>query len=284
MEFIRPDWPAPAKVRAAMTTRTGGVSAGSYESLNLGLGGDDPARVAENRRRLRAALALPGEPGWLKQVHGVTVVQLGDSPSHRSRGEGWGEGASNAPHPDPLPTFVGRGDDSCLFEADASFTTQPGIVCAVQAADCLPVLFCDDAGSVVAAAHAGWRGLAAGVLEATVRALPAQPAALMAWLGAAIGPQSFEVGAEVRDAFVAAAPAAATAFVPLPRHSREGGNPVFPKFHADLYALARQRLAAAGVTRVSGGGLDTLRERARFFSYRRDGRCGRMAALAWLAR
>jgi polyphenol oxidase len=243
MNLLRPDWPAPPNVGAAMTTRAGGVSQQSYHSLNLGANGDDPAHVAENRRRLRAALDLPGEPVWLRQVHGVQVVdaarvKAGDAP-----------------------------------EADASFTTEPGVVCAVQAADCLPVLLCDDAGTVVAAAHAGWRGLCAGVLEATVRALPARPDALMAWLGAAIGPQSFEVGAEVRDAFVAVDPAAAAAFAP----GRAEG-----KFMADLYALARQRLAAAGVLRVSGGGLDTLREPGRFFSYRRDGRCGRMAALAWL--
>jgi polyphenol oxidase len=174
IEPLRPDWPAPPGVRAAMTTRAGGVSQGPYASLNLGLGGDDPACVAENRRRLRQALALPAEPRWLKQVHGATVVRLFPSPP-RDGPEGPGEGGSAVP------------------EADASYTTDPGVVCVVQAADCLPVLFCDDAGSVVAAAHAGWRGLAAGVLEATVRALPVPPASLMAWLGAAIGPASFEV-------------------------------------------------------------------------------------------
>jgi len=242
--LILPDWPAPANVRAAMTTRVGGVSQLSYQSLNLGLGGDDPAHVAENRRRLREALALPAEPGWLKQVHGATVVRL-------SQGEG------------QIP------------EADASYATGPGTVCVVQAADCLPVLFCDEAGTVVAAAHAGWRGLAAGVLEATVRALPVKPSALMAWLGVAIGPHSFEVGAEVREAFVHNDPAAATAFAPRPAPG---------KFLADLYALARRRLTAAGVARVSGGGRDTVRERDRFFSHRRDGRCGRMAALVWLSR
>jgi hypothetical protein len=175
-----------------------------------------------------------------------------------------------------------------LPEADASWTTEPGVVCAVQAADCLPVLFCDDAGSVVAAAHAGWRGLAAGVLEATVRALPVKPASLMAWLGAAIGPASFEVGAEVRDAFVSRDAQAAAGFLLAP--FAKGGRREAPggfdsaKYLADLYALARQRLASAGVTRVSGGGHDTVRERERFFSYRRDGRCGRMAALVWLSR
>lgn len=229
-----------------MTTRGGGVSQQSYHSLNVGVNGDDPAHVAENRRRLRAALELPGEPVWLRQVHGADVVDAASVT------------AGTAP------------------EADASFTTVPGVVCAVQAADCLPVLFCDDAGTVVAAAHAGWRGLAAGVLEATVRALPVKPTALMAWLGAAIGPRSFEVGAEVRQAFVAADPAAAAAFVSRPE------TPEARKYLADLYRLARQRLAAAGVSRVSGGGHDTLLEHTRFFSYRRDGRCGRMAALVWL--
>jgi YfiH family protein len=253
MEFLRPDWPAPARVHAAMTTRGGGVSQQAYHSLNLGWSGDDPAHVTENRRRVREALQLPAEPGWLKQVHGTHVIRLSPSPP-RSGGEGRGEGA--------------------IPEADASFTTEPGVVCAVQAADCLPVLLCDDDCQVVAAAHAGWRGLAAGVLEATVRALPVKPAALMAWLGAAIGPHSFEVGAEVREAFLLADPAAAAAFQPRPAG----------KYLADLYELARQRLAAAGVHRVSGGGRDTLRERTRFFSYRRDGRCGRMAALVWLSR
>ena len=241
MDLIFPDWPAPSNVRAAMTTR----------SLDLAPGRTD------DRRRLLEALSLPAEPGWLKQVHGTTVTRL--SPSPRLRGEGRGEGP----------------------EADASFTTEPGIVCVAMAADCLPVLFCDDAGTVVAAAHAGWRGLAAGVLEATVSAMAAKPASLMAWLGAAIGPESFEVGAEVREAFVAADVRAAGAFAAVPRHSREGGNPV-PKYLADLYALARQRLTRAGVTRVYGGGLDTHGDSGRFFSYRRDGRCGRMAALVWL--
>lgn len=239
VDLLRPDWPAPARVRAAMTTRLGGVSAGPFASLNLGTGSDDPAHVAENRRRVREALELPTEPAWLQQVHGTTVV----------------DAATVATPP----------------EADASFAEHPGAVCIVQAADCLPVLFCDDAGSVVAAAHAGWRGLASGVLEATIRALPAKPASLMAWLGAAIGPDSFEVGPEVREAFLAHDPAAASAF-----------RPAGSKYYADLFALARQRLAAAGVARVHGGGLDTVRDPRRFFSYRRDGRCGRMAALIWL--
>jgi len=222
MDFIVPDWPAPAGVRAAMTTRA-----------------LDVAR-AEDRRRLREALQLPAEPGWLRQVHGTTVARL--------------------PSPGERP------------EADASYATAAGTVCVAMAADCLPVLFCDDAGSVVAAAHAGWRGLAAGVLEATVQALPAPPRSLLAWMGAAIGPASFEVGAEVREAFLVRDAGAAECFKPRPEQG---------KFLADLYALARRRLAAAGVTRVYGGGLDTLREPSRFYSYRRDGETGRMAALVW---
>jgi polyphenol oxidase len=243
LELIVPDWPAPAGVRAAMSTRRGGVSQGPYASLNLGHGGDDPGCVAENRRRLRQALGLEREPGWLRQVHGTRVAELG------------------APAP---PDGV---------EADASFTTTAGMACAVMVADCLPVLFCDERATVVAAAHAGWRGLAAGVLEATVRALPAAPGSLMAWLGPAIGPGAFEVGPEVRAAFVAADPGAAGCFVV---HGAGGG-----KFLADLFALARRRLAACGVTRVSGGGQCTHSQPGRFFSFRRDGRCGRMAALVW---
>lgn len=233
LDLIVPDWPAPPNVRAAMTTR----------ALDVATGRED------DRRRLREALRLPAEPNWLKQVHGIHVVQL---PSPRSRGEGQGE--------EP--------------EADGSCTTARGVVCAAMAADCLPVLFCNDTGTVVGAAHAGWRGLAAGVLEATVRAMDA-PASLLAWMGAAIGPDSFEVGPEVREAFVSVDPSAAACFRQRPQ--------VPDKFLADLYGLARQRLNKAGVTRVYGGGLDTFADPQRFFSYRRDGRCGRMAALVWMA-
>jgi YfiH family protein len=228
VDLIVPDWPAPANVRAAMTTR----------ALDVGTGRDD------DRRRLREALELPAEPGWLRQVHGTRVARLRP-----------GEGAG--------------------AEADASVATDPGVVCAVMAADCLPVLLCDDAGTTVAAAHAGWRGLAAGVLEATVRATGQPGGRLMAWLGAAIGPGSFEVGAEVREAFIAADPDADACFRP---------RPAAGKFLADLYGLARQRLARAGVRRVHGGGLDTFADPRRFFSYRRDRQCGRLAALVWRAR
>ncbi|MDB5986981.1 MAG: hypothetical protein JWR16_2034 [Nevskia sp.] len=240
--ILRPDWPAPSQVRGGCTTRLGGVSVGPYAALNLGRGGgDDAAAVGENRRRALAALQAPAEPHWISQVHGTRVVQ--------------------APFGEMTPA------------ADASFTTQPSVVCAVQAADCLPVLFCDDAGTVVAAAHAGWRGLAAGVLEATIAALPAAPQNLLAWLGPAIGPEAFEVGEEVRAAFVQIDAAAADCFRPAPH----GG-----KQFADLFGLARQRLARAGVTRVYGGGLSTHADRARFYSFRRDGITGRMAAMIWL--
>jgi len=240
--LLLPDWPAPARVRAACTTRIGGVSLGAYASLNMGRSaGDASAAVSENRRRVHQALALPAEPCWIRQVHGVRAVQMPQA----------------APGPD----------------ADASFTIEPGVVCAVHAADCLPVLLCDQSGTVVAAAHAGWRGLAGGVLERTVAALPVPPQALLAWLGPAIGPEAFEVGEEVRECFVAADAAAARAFRPAV---------LAGKHYADLFALARLRLARAGVHRVHGGGLSTHADPARFFSYRRDGVTGRMAALIWL--
>lgn len=222
-----------------MTTREGGVSQAPWSSFNLGDHvGDEPAHVAANRARLRER--LPDDPVWLRQVHGATVVEAGS-----------GE-----------------------VEADAVLARQPGRVCAVLTADCLPVLFCDRAGSVVAAAHAGWRGLAGGVLEATVGAMQVPPAEIIAWMGAAIGPQAFEVGDEVKQAFVAQHPEAAAAFVP----KAEPG-----KWLADIYQLARIRLRHAGVQAVFGGGLCTHADRERFFSYRRDGVTGRMAALVWLA-
>lgn len=237
--WLIPDWPAPACVRAVSTTREGGVSVGPYASLNLGDHvGDDPRAVAENRARLGRLLGLAQEPAWLRQVHGTAVAD-----------------ARNAP-----------------AEADASVARAPGPACVVMTADCLPVLFCDRSGTRVAAAHAGWRGLAAGVLEATVAALGGEPEALLAWLGPAIGPASFEVGVEVREAFLAHDAHAAEAFRPSP-----GG-----RWLADLYALARLRLARAGLTAVYGGGLDTYADAARFYSFRRESTCGRMASLIWL--
>lgn len=238
--WIRPDWPAPAQVRALSTTRSGGVSLPPYNSLNLGVHvGDQPADVAANRAVLRDV--LPGEPCWLNQVHGTRVV--------------------DAAHPDGVP------------DADAVVSRSAGAVCVVMTADCLPVLLCDHAGSVVGAAHAGWRGLQGGVIEATVAAMQVPPSEVIAWLGPAIGPAAFEVGDEVRAAFVADAAAAALAFQP----SATPG-----KWLADIYLLARQRLQVLGVNSVSGGDLCTVTDRQRFFSYRRDGVTGRMASLIWL--
>jgi YfiH family protein len=240
VNVIVPDWPVPARVKSLMTTRAGGVSQAPWSSLNLGDHvGDEPAHVAANRARLRQH--LPAEPGWLRQVHSARVVELGREANP---------------------------------EADAAFTREPGQVCAVLTADCLPVLFCDRAGSVVAAAHAGWRGLADGVLEATVAAMQVPPAGILAWMGAAIGPQAFEVGDEVRQAFVAQHAETSGAFVPQPTPG---------KWLADIYQLARIRLSHAGVKAVYGGGRCTFNETATFYSYRREGVTGRMASLIWLA-
>jgi hypothetical protein len=244
MNFIVPDWPAPAAVRAASTLRGGGVSQAPFDTLNLAAHVDDrPGAVAENRRRLCAALELPQEPFWLEQVHGARALVVEDA----------------AP------------DDR---QADAAVTAQPGAVCVVLTADCLPVLFATTDGRKVAAAHAGWRGLAAGVLEATVTALEAPPREVLAWLGPAIGQPHFEVGEEVHRAFVGANPAAAAAFL-----VNERG-----RWQADLYRLARQRLNRAGIDAVYGGGWCTFAESQSFFSHRRDGRCGRMATLIWMDR
>lgn len=242
--FVYPDWPAPAKVRAACTTRTGGVSDAPFDTFNLGPGsGDDPDRVAENHRRLNDALGLPAEPAWLRQVHGNRVIR-------------------------PSPEEAGD-----LPEADAAWTDRPGAVCAVLTADCLPVLLCTRAGDAVAAVHCGWRGLAAGVLTEAIRAMPGEPSELMAWLGPAIGPEVYEVGPEVRQAFVARGEASSQAF-------RPGAD--WNKFYCDLYAIAHIELQEAGVRDVYGGGFCTHRERERFFSYRRDGKTGRMATLIWM--
>lgn len=237
-DMIVPDWPAPARIRSLSTTRAGGVSTGPWSSLNLGFDtGDESAAVAENRRRLRSR--LPCEPYWLRQVHGDRVV------SHGSAGSG--------------------------PRADAVTSTGRGEVCAVLTADCLPVLFCDLDASCVAAAHAGWRGLAAGVLEATVAALGRPPENLLAWLGPCIGPAAYEIGNEVRDVFVEADSATAGCFSP-----RNG------RWLADLRALARLRLGKAGVDAVFGCGSCTFSQPERFYSYRRDGVTGRMASLIWV--
>lgn len=237
-DWLVPDWPAPAGVRALVTTRSGGVSGGPYANMNLGTHvGDAPGAVKENRARLRKR--LPSDPFWLEQVHGCTVA-----------------------------------DAACGVEmttADASVAAQRGLVCAVLTADCLPVLFCDRRGQVVGAAHAGWRGLAAGVLEATVARMGVPPSEVIAWLGPAIGPLAFEVGSEVREAFVTRDAAAAEAF-------RSG--PSDGKWFADLYRLARLRLASAGISEVFGGGFCTYSD-PRFYSYRRAAVTGRFASLIW---
>lgn len=266
-EWIVPDWPAPAKVRAMSTTRLGGVSTGVYASLNLGLHvGDAAESVAENRQRLRAELDLHKEPHWLKQTHSAHVATIGhlkNTLSPAAVGErGRVRGSAQA-------TQAGNLDATA---ADAAITQSTDEVCAIMTADCLPVLFCDRAGTTVAAAHAGWRGMSAGVLEATVAAMAVAPGDLLVWLGPAIGPQAYEVGAEVQAAFVRAQAAAAGAF----RAGRPG------KWFCDLYALARLRLQSVGVRHIYGGGFCTFTESRRFFSYRRDGECGRMATLIWL--
>jgi len=241
LAFIFPDWPAPARVKAVTTTRTGGVSRGPYASFNLGdRVGDDAAAVRRNREALCAALKLSAEPMWLRQVHGTHIL-------------------------DAAHSVIGS-------EGDGAWSAQPGAVCAVLTADCLPIFLCDAQGSKVAVLHAGWRGLAAGVIEQGVRAMAGTPEQLLVWLGPAIGPQAFEVGPEVRTAFAQHDQAAVRAFTP----TRAG------RYLADLYALARLRLSALGVTQIFGGGFCTFTDRERFYSYRRDGVCGRMASLIWL--
>ncbi|MGM0571651.1 peptidoglycan editing factor PgeF [Marinobacter sp.] len=241
LPVLHPDWPAPAKVRALCTTRAGGVSSAPWASMNLGDHvGDNHGDVLENRRRLAHWAHLESDNFyWLQQVHGTDVAVLPDSER----------------------------------VADAAVTDRPGQVCAILTADCLPVLFCDQAGTRVAAAHAGWRGLAAGILENTVRRFPV-PEELMAWLGPAIGPEQFEVGPEVREQFLADSRDADRFFALSPA---QPGH-----FMADIYGLARYRLERLGVTRVFGGGLCTVSEPQRFFSYRRDGQTGRMASCIWL--
>jgi YfiH family protein len=248
--LIVPDWPAPANVRAVVTTRRlPGNSQPPFDAFNLGLrSGEDEAVVRSNRDLLRRALSLPEPPHWLRQVHGTGVVEFADRAS-----------------PD-TPADVEEA------EGDAAIARDAGVVLAILTADCLPVLFCADDGSEVAAAHAGWRGLSAGIIESCLGAMQTQPARLMAWLGPAIGPLSYEVGDQVRATFVAPDASAADAFRPTrPGH-----------WLCDLYTLARQRLHALGVTRLYGGGFDTLAD-PRFYSYRRDaGASGRFASLIWI--
>jgi len=237
-DWLIPDWPAPVGIKACVTTRAGGISLAPFDSFNLGDHvDDDPVAVAHNRALLTSRLHT--QPAWLKQVHGINVVEA--SPAE-------------------------------VLQADASWSQTPGVACTIMTADCLPALFCNRQGTQVAAAHAGWRGLAAGVLEAAVDSYADAPSEVMVWLGPAIGPQAFEVGPEVRDAFIATHPETIEAFVP----SVNAG-----KFMADIYQLARMRLAAHGVKAVYGGGLSTYNDE-RFFSYRRGARTGRFASLVWI--
>jgi YfiH family protein len=243
--IIAPDWPAPPRVHALTTTRKlPGNSPPPYDAFNLGLrSGEDEATVRANRALLGRAFDLPFAPRWLQQVHGDRVIRM----------------TEEIPEGEP--------------QADAAFTATPGVVLAIQTADCLPILLCADDGREIAAVHAGWRGLSGGVVEACVRRMATKPSHLLAWLGPAIGAASYEVGDEVRAAFLAHEGDAAAAFAATrPGHWR-----------CDLYALARLRLAALGATRIFGGGFDTFAD-ARFYSYRRDGaHSGRMGSLIWIA-
>ncbi|MCH8551140.1 MAG: peptidoglycan editing factor PgeF [Natronospirillum sp.] len=238
-----PDWPdQPESVQVAVTLREGGVSRPPWNSLNMGVHvGDDPQAVAANRQRVMSRLSLPSEPVWLNQMHGTQVACI-ETPGQPVQGE-----------------------------ADAAYTRCAGVPLCILTADCLPVLITDRDGQEVGAAHAGWRSLCHGVLENLLQQFSASPQHLLAWLGPAIGPQQFEVGPEVKAAFVEQAAEAESAFTP------GDGD----RWLADIYQLARQRLARAGVTRVAGGGFCTVTERAQYFSYRRDGQTGRMAALIW---
>ena len=244
--ILKPGWSVPDKVRAISTTRLGGVSSAPWDTFNLGSHvGDVPADVQENRRRLAGFTGIDGARiGWLDQVHGTEVVEL-------------------------TPDNAGQ-----IAKADASYTRHSGVACATLTADCLPVILADNEGAVVGAAHAGWRSLCGGVLENLVSAMAVAPERLQAWLGPAIGPDSFEVGPEVRDAFLEHDPEAASAF------KTDGARP--GHFMADIYALASLRLNQLGVSNVTGGGLCTVQDPDRFFSYRRDGQTGRMVTLVWL--
>ncbi|PIJ50520.1 hypothetical protein BL250_15310 [Erwinia sp. OLTSP20] len=241
MSLLFPQWDAPASVHACSTMRQGGFSLPPWDSFNLGMHvGDDDGHVLRNRQHLIQLAGLPSSPVWLEQVHGTSVLTL--------------------------PTW----QSVCV--ADAAYTRTPDTVCAVMTADCLPVLLCSQQGDEVAAVHAGWRGLLAGVIEQTLKKFAAPAHQILAWLGPAIGPGAFEVGAEVRNAFIAENPLAAAAFA-------AAGD----KFYADLWLLARQRLSLSGITTISGGGICTYQQTGHFFSYRRDGITGRMATLIWLS-
>ncbi len=236
--WLEPTWPCPSNIHAATTLRTGGLSQSCFASFNLGSHvGDNGQHVNQNREYLKQQLELPNEPIWLNQVHGDTVLQAD----------------------------LVQG----LLPADASFTAQPGIVCTVMTADCLPVLFCSSDGQKIAAAHAGWRGLLAGILSKTCQAM--QPNDIIAWLGPAIGPERFEVGTEVFDAFVQKNAQFAMAF-----NQQDAKH-----YLANIYQLARIELASNGISHIYGGNFCTYSDSERFFSYRRDGQTGRMATLIW---
>ena len=241
--FIIPNWPAPSNVKALQTTRADGISLAPYNSLNLGSHvKDNPMHVAHNRQIL--SQFLPSEPVWLNQVHGINVVDAANT--------------------------------DCVPDADASYSTRKNVVCVTMTADCLPILVCDTAGTAIASIHAGWRSLCDGVIEVTIAKLPVNSNQLMAWLGPAIGPNAFEVGAEVRTQFIAKDAQAELAF-------KAHGD----KFLADIYTVAIQRLNNLGVTQIYGGGQEnepwcTFTDEKRFFSFRRDGETGRMATLIWL--
>ena len=242
MNLIWADWPAPPNIKALCTTRQGGVSSAPFDQLNLGDHvGDDPQAVLDNRQSLLNSLSLVKPAQWLKQVHGVEVVEAYS--------------------------------DQQIREADACYTTEPGVACVIMTADCLPVLFTNRSGSKAAAAHAGWRGLAEGVLEQTLSQFD-DPSEVMVWMGPAIGPDAFEVGQEVYDRFVDDLAQSRDAFKPSPSHNE--------RWVADIYQLARLRLNRAGVRQIFGGGLCTYTDSERFFSYRRQAQTGRMASLIWM--
>jgi len=236
--WLTPDWPAPVNVHAAVTLRSGGVSLPPFDSLNPALHvGDDPAAVEKNRRFIKQALKLPSEPFWLQQIHSNRAVEA-------------------------ISTGL-------IPEADASFTSQPQVVCVVMTADCLPVLLCDRQGQYVAAIHAGWRGLLSGIIENTLAALPKRE--WLVWLGPAIGPDSFEVGKDVREAFLQKSSVFSAGFRP--------GRP--DKWLADIYELAKVQCSELHIDKIYGGGFCTVKDAQRFYSYRRDKHTGRMAALIW---
>ncbi len=239
-DWIIPDWPVNPRVKAVSSTRLGGVSLAPFNSLNLGLHvGDDESAVNHNRAKLEQAIQLPNSPFWLDQVHGTDVITLPSTSRNNT--------------------------------ADASFTETVGEVCCVMTADCLPVLFCNQSGSMVAAAHAGWKGLVAGVLENTLSRFQDDPDDILVWLGPAISAKAFEVGNDVRDQFLQYDAQSMHAFKP---HS--------DKWLADIYALAKFRLHQLGVTHIYGGEFCTYSDPERFFSYRRDGITGRQASCIWI--